>query len=328
MNMNTSNIDALALAAETRPRIQLDGVGVKPILAEGENGSEVASLRAVAAVDRAAESTVLPQAASYYAPPAKGNRKPGFADKLYEILSDKKLSPIISWLPSGKSFCIMNKTQFTKVVLPMYFKESKFESFSRRLKRWGFKKAYSSGQEMVVITHDLFQKGRPDLCKMMNCRANQSSQAVAEGTASTSVTVEKKKLANELALAEKSLLEHQAKLIQPAIRPEPKSSQVPQRTPQPSFAMTSYAPKPAHHHQVMIPVHEIPMRDYAFEANSSMNPWYSSYARPPTMPHVMPANADVSRQLSSIDDEIADCEEQLAILHRLRALREKRRVLG
>lgn len=315
--MNTSNIDALALAAETRPRIQLDAAVAKPIVADdGQNGSEVV------AVERAAGITALPRTVSS-APPAKGNRKPSFADKLYGILADKKLSPIITWLPSGKSFCIMDKTQFTNVVLPIYFKESKFESFSRRLKRWGFKKAYSAGQKVVVITHDLFQKDRPDLCKMMNGRADQSSQA-APVTVSMSVLDEKKDFAKELALAEKTLLAHKAKVI----RPEPKSSQVPLMPPhQPSLVMTSFVPRQDYpHYDMNHRMHETPMRNYAFEANSSVNPWHSSFAR--HQPRMVAADANVLNQMSTLDQEIADCEEQLAILHRLRALREKRRTLG
>jgi hypothetical protein len=39
-------------------------------------------------------------------------------------------------------------------------------------------------------------------------------------------------------------------------------------------------------------------------------------------------NPDVARQLSSLDEDIAECEEQLAILQRLKALKDKRRALG
>jgi hypothetical protein len=307
VNMNPSNIYALALAAETRPKIQ-----VKQIVADdGKDGS-------------AAESNALPRAASS-APPERGNRKPNFAEKLYDILADKdkRLSPIITWLPSGKSFCIMDRTQFTNVVLPLFFKECKFESFSRRLKRWGFKKAYSAGQKRVVITHYLFQKDRPDLCKMMNGRANQSSHATAQVTASKSVTDEKKDFAKELTLAEKSLLAHKAKVIQPY----PKSSQAPLMPPHhPSPVMASFVPTHAYRPYDMNHMHEMPMMNYAFEeANSSVNPWYSSFARNQM---VAAADADVLNQMSTVNQQIAECEEQLVILHRLRALREKRRILG
>ena len=62
-----------------------------------------------------------------FKPKSKSNRrKPSFAEKLHAILSNKHLSPIISWLSTGKSFCILNKEQFTRHVLPFYFREAKF----------------------------------------------------------------------------------------------------------------------------------------------------------------------------------------------------------
>jgi hypothetical protein len=125
-----------------------------------------------------APHAVLPkqQRTSVKAPfkPKSNRRKPSFAEKLHAILSNKHLSPIISWLSTGKSFCILNKEQFTRHVLPFYFREAKFESFSRRIKRWGFRKMYTTGQKQVIYTHDLFQKDRLDLCRMMNGRANET----------------------------------------------------------------------------------------------------------------------------------------------------------
>jgi hypothetical protein len=40
------------------------------------------------------------------------------------------------------------------------------------------------------------------------------------------------------------------------------------------------------------------------------------------------ADMNVARQLSTLDNDIAECEEQLAILQRLAELRERRRALG
>ena len=58
--------------------------------------------------------------------PKSNRRKPSFAEKLHAILSNKHLSPVISWLSTGKSFCILNKEQFTRHILPFYFREAKF----------------------------------------------------------------------------------------------------------------------------------------------------------------------------------------------------------
>ena len=59
-----------------------------------------------------------------------------FAKKLHAILTDKNCKSAIAWLPSGKAFCILNKEEFTKRILPKYVCEFKFDSFMRRLKCW------------------------------------------------------------------------------------------------------------------------------------------------------------------------------------------------
>ena len=58
--------------------------------------------------------------------PKSTRRKPTFAEKLQLILSNKQLSSLITWLPSGKSFCILDKNRFVQRVLPIYFREAKF----------------------------------------------------------------------------------------------------------------------------------------------------------------------------------------------------------
>lgn len=45
---------------------------------------------------------------------------------------------IITWLPHGKGFIICNKPKFEKEVLPTFLPNTKYASFTRRLKRWRF----------------------------------------------------------------------------------------------------------------------------------------------------------------------------------------------
>ena len=56
---------------------------------------------------------------------------------MMEILSNEKLSDIITWLPHGRGFVILQKKRFANEVMPKYFnKKSKFTSFTRKLNRW------------------------------------------------------------------------------------------------------------------------------------------------------------------------------------------------
>lgn len=77
-------------------------------------------------------------------------RQASFALKLHTLLADTNCRSALIWLPSGKSFCILDKEEFTNKWLPKYFGEAKFESFSRRLRRWGFRKMLIAGQSQVV----------------------------------------------------------------------------------------------------------------------------------------------------------------------------------
>ena len=66
-------------------------------------------------------------------------RKPTFAQKLMTILADPNCQEAISWMPDGQSFVITDPTLFGPVVMGRYFgtKGAKFESFTRKLNRWG-----------------------------------------------------------------------------------------------------------------------------------------------------------------------------------------------
>ena len=63
-----------------------------------------------------------------------------FFQKLHSMICNEATSGCIEWSPDGKSFIILIKDRFTNEVLPRYFGKAKFTSFSRRLKRWGFKR--------------------------------------------------------------------------------------------------------------------------------------------------------------------------------------------
>eukprot|EP00956_Cyclotella_meneghiniana_P008706 scaffold11887_cov21-Cyclotella_meneghiniana.AAC.1 len=150
--MNTSKIDVLAKAAEESAHLHNNGTEPPessiPIKQSGSTSDE--------------------------------QQKMSFADKIDAILAVDEYSSIVSWLPTGKSFAITNKERFIKEVLPRFFKDTKFESLQRRLKRWGFRAAYKSDADnctkQLVYSHDLFIKNRPELRKMMSGKAGNNAQ--------------------------------------------------------------------------------------------------------------------------------------------------------
>jgi len=68
-------------------------------------------------------------------------RSDKFPSKLYEMLESVDslgLSHMASWLPHGRSFQVKDPTQFMDLVVPKFFKATKYRSFQRQLNLWGF----------------------------------------------------------------------------------------------------------------------------------------------------------------------------------------------
>jgi hypothetical protein len=75
-----------------------------------------------------------------------------------EILDDGKYNDIISWLPTGDGFIIHDKKRFSEEVMPIYFKQSQYSSFVRRMSRWKFA-LVREGHKKAKFFHPLFVRG-------------------------------------------------------------------------------------------------------------------------------------------------------------------------
>ncbi|KAI8079011.1 HSF-type DNA-binding-domain-containing protein [Gilbertella persicaria] len=105
-----------------------------------------------------------------------------FITKLFSMVEECYHQHLISWNPSGTSFFVCHAIQFSRIVLPEYFKHSNFSSFVRLLNMYGFHKINKSprGQrnnndnEIWEFSHPKFQHGRPDLLKDIKRKAMDS----------------------------------------------------------------------------------------------------------------------------------------------------------
>nr|BAK01717.1 predicted protein [Hordeum vulgare subsp. vulgare] len=61
-----------------------------------------------------------------------------FVHKLYAMLENTTITHLLQWSPDGLSFMVLRPNEFSKVVLPSYFKHSNFTSFIRQLNIYGF----------------------------------------------------------------------------------------------------------------------------------------------------------------------------------------------
>lgn len=99
-----------------------------------------------------------------------------FPQRLMELLNGEVYDDIITWLPHGKGFIIYKKKKFASDVLPRYFKQAKFTSFTRKLNRWGFTRVTQRGPEFGAYYHKFFQRDAPRLCMQMTCESGSKSK--------------------------------------------------------------------------------------------------------------------------------------------------------
>lgn len=75
----------------------------------------------------------------------------------------------VAWLPDGKSFIIRNPDEFTRQVVPKYFKATKFSSFTRKLYRWGFRQVNRGigPDDPIIFGNEHFQRDSAEVMTKM-----------------------------------------------------------------------------------------------------------------------------------------------------------------
>ncbi|BEJ11343.1 hypothetical protein CspHIS471_0107650 [Cutaneotrichosporon sp. HIS471] len=115
-------------------------------------------------------------------PPPK--TQAAFVGKLYSMLEDDKIrrSGLLHWSQDGSSFVCPNPTEFSKEVLPNYFKHNNWQSFVRQLNMYSFNKVsdlYSTANadpQAWEFRHPLFRRGEPHLLASIKRKSNRQNQ--------------------------------------------------------------------------------------------------------------------------------------------------------
>eukprot|EP00571_Detonula_confervacea_P008907 CAMPEP_0172328224 /NCGR_PEP_ID=MMETSP1058-20130122/60241_1 /TAXON_ID=83371 /ORGANISM="Detonula confervacea, Strain CCMP 353" /LENGTH=477 /DNA_ID=CAMNT_0013045327 /DNA_START=79 /DNA_END=1512 /DNA_ORIENTATION=+ len=90
-----------------------------------------------------------------------------FPAKLHQMLSDPQFLHIIMWMPHGRAWKIVDKDLLMSIAVPKYFVQTKFESFTRQLSGWGFKRLHRSGPDFGCYYSECFLRGAPLLTCLM-----------------------------------------------------------------------------------------------------------------------------------------------------------------
>lgn len=88
---------------------------------------------------------------------------PGFIMKLFKMVTESPLH-LIRWTDDGEAFVITSPEDFSKDVLPRFFRHNNISSFVRQLNMYGFHKLPNpSCDNFWEFIHPSFKKGRPEL---------------------------------------------------------------------------------------------------------------------------------------------------------------------
>lgn len=101
-----------------------------------------------------------------------------FPIRLYKMLqseSGNSSHGMILWSETGEAFRIADVATFSSLVLPMYFRTSKFSSFQRNLNLYGFSKA-RRGPNTDMYAHPAFLRGRPELLSQLKKSAHSTDK--------------------------------------------------------------------------------------------------------------------------------------------------------
>jgi hypothetical protein len=116
-----------------------------------------------------------------------------FAENLFAILEAPEYSEIITWLPDGNVFVVINRVRFVSEVLPKAFNSpiSHIDSFYRRLLRLNFHRV-TKGPYRGACYHKFFRKGQKELCKFVSLNIDQ--KRLVSSTAKASQNDERSRL--------------------------------------------------------------------------------------------------------------------------------------
>ncbi|KAL9332837.1 hypothetical protein ACSQ67_002447 [Phaseolus vulgaris] len=72
-----------------------------------------------------------------------------FLLKTYEMVDESSTDEIVSWSSTNNTFIVWNPAEFSRLLLPTFFKHNNFSSFIRQLNTYGFRKVHPERWEFA-----------------------------------------------------------------------------------------------------------------------------------------------------------------------------------
>ena len=170
LNSPTIHAASALLAASAPPVLALGANNEPPLIPAPRYGSAAMTIRTLGPDERKRVPHIyhdygqVPDTQTFVRKKTGGVTQP-FPEKLMDMLN-RESGSIVEWLPHGRAFIVRKSEEFTSIIMPKYFRQTKITSFQRQLNLYGFRRI-TQGADSGAYYHELFLRGRPNLCAQM-----------------------------------------------------------------------------------------------------------------------------------------------------------------